>query len=104
MEDKSFDGIWSVTSLIHLKKKRVPKVVSKIHDLLSTKGILYVSMIEGKGEGLFADPYNSGTKRFKALWEKEEFARLFEHGFEMIEFRNPSVNDRRYLEFFFRKK
>ena len=102
-EDESFDGIWAVTSLIHLEKDKVPLVISKIHKILKPKGILYVSMIEGKGEQLFKDPFNPKTKRFKALWEKNEFISIFRDKFDLIEFRNPKVDNKKYLELFFRK-
>ena len=47
----SFDGVFAFQSLVHLKKKDVPKVLKTISKILKPKGYLFLALQEGVGEG-----------------------------------------------------
>lgn len=99
----SFDGIWSDTSLLHIKKSELPKVIKKLHDILDKDGILYISIFEGRGERYIVDGGLS-EKRYFAFWEKNELANLFLEYFNLEHFFGVSVREKHFLEFFFKKK
>ena len=45
-----FDGVFANASLFHVPKAQLPDVLAKIHDSLSSDGILFMSNPRGKGE------------------------------------------------------
>ena len=103
-EDNSFDGIWAVTSLLHIPKAKMPSVVQKLYDIIKEKGMLYVSVREGDGEKLVSDKQDPATKRFFAFWRPSELLKLFEDKFDVIQWKRTKVNTHVFLEVFFRKK
>lgn len=96
-EDNSFDVVWSVTSLLHIKKENLSKVIEKVHKILKDKGIFYVCVKEGDGEETVDDG------RFFVYWQKDDLLKYFEELFEMIEYNLIIHHERRFIEFFFRK-
>ena len=101
-ENESFDGIWAVTSLLHVKKQNLPKAIDGFYRLLKEEGIFYVCVKEGDGERYIDD--GGGMKRFFVFWKKNELLKLFEKQFELLEFREKKLGKRNFLEFFFKKK
>jgi len=106
--NESFDGIWSVASLLHIPKANLPWVIEKLHAMLREGGILYAGMKQRKeneiSEGIVPDENNTETKRFFAYWTDEELRPLLENHFECLEFNNPKVGRRVFLQYFLRKK
>ena len=98
--ENSFDGIWAVTSLIHVPKSRTPKVVKKIHEILKKNGILYICLEKGQGEEMVGE----NNKRFFAFWKKQEFLDLLEENFQLIQFKEVLFRGRIFLTFFLRKR
>jgi SAM-dependent methyltransferase len=45
-----FDGVFANASLFHVPKNILPNVLNKIHDALTTQGILFMSNPRGSGE------------------------------------------------------
>lgn len=45
-----YDGIWACASLLHVKPADLPDVLQRLHRLLKTEGILYVSFKYGSAE------------------------------------------------------
>ncbi len=103
-QKSSFDGIWAVTSLLHLKKNTVSKVLSSFSSILTNSGILFVVIKEGNEEGLFTDRQNMATKRYFAYWQKEEFLNLLDDHFELIDFWRSKPRNSVFLHFLARKK
>src|SRR3989344_3968251 len=54
----SFDGVWAVTSLLHIPKKNMPKVLKKISEILSSDGLFYLCLKEGQEEKFVIDKQN----------------------------------------------
>ena len=102
-EDKSFDGIWAVTSLLHIPKSRLNKVIEKLNMILKDDGILYVCVKEGEGEK-FVEDKSTNTERFFAFWEEEEIKTLFEPYFVRIEHDKMRLNKTVFLLAFFKKR
>jgi len=47
-QDEIFDGIWAATSLLHIPKANLNKVIKKLNKILKDEGILHISVKEGK--------------------------------------------------------
>ncbi len=99
---ESFDGIWAVTSLLHVPKKNMPSVVKQLYALLKSQGILYVCVKEGEGEVMVPDQMDE-TERFFAYWHADELRNLFESQFTTVNFKREIVGSRTFLMFFFKK-
>lgn len=99
----SFDGIWVVTSLLHLKKNRVENILSSFSSLLNNNGILFIVLKEGDGEDFYDDKQN-GTKRYFSYWQEKEMLALLNKDFELIRFWKQKPRDRVFLHYLMRKK
>ena len=102
-KDNSFDGVWAVTSLLHIPKSKLPKVIKKLNLILKDNGILYVCVKEGEGEGLVEDK-SGNTSRFFAFWREEELKKLFEDYFVLIENEKVRLKNTTFLQAWFRKR
>ena len=60
----SFDGVWAFTSLLHITKIEMEKVLKTIHEVLKPGGVFLIGMIEGEFEGEVERESMPGTKRF----------------------------------------
>jgi ubiquinone/menaquinone biosynthesis C-methylase UbiE len=100
-ENNSFDGIWAVTSLLHVPKSNLKKVVEDLSRMLKEKGILYVCVKKGDGEGLVEDKF--GT-RFFAFWKEDELKKIFEDSFDFLESTSVTIKETVFLQMFFKKK
>ncbi|MBW2999729.1 class I SAM-dependent methyltransferase [Candidatus Woesearchaeota archaeon] len=103
-EDNSFDGIWAVTSLLHVPKSKIQDVIKKLNQILTNNGILFVCVKEGEGERLVDDKYEGDTKRFFVFWEEEEFLNEFKEYFELIETWKVELRKSTFLHVLFKKK
>jgi|SRR3989344_2368309 len=81
--ENSFDVVWAYTSLLHIKKEQLPKVLQKIKDILKEKSFFFISLEEGKGENFIK--FKEGGKRWFALYEKEEIEKLLKKDFTILE-------------------
>ncbi len=102
---ETFDGIWSVTSLLHIPKAILPKVIKDLHRILKPGGILYVCVKEGEGEQMVFDNADGTTERFFSFWQLEELRALFLPLFSSISFDEERVilGERTFLQLFFKK-
>lgn len=102
-KDDTFDGIWAVTSLLHIPKVKMPSVIKKSYDILKSGGLFYVCVKEGDGEGLIEDEeFNS--RRFFSFWKKGELLNLFRKEFDLLEFKKVKLGHSIFLQFFFKKR
>jgi ubiquinone/menaquinone biosynthesis C-methylase UbiE/galactitol-specific phosphotransferase system IIB component len=102
-EEKTFDGIWAVTSLLHIPKIKIKKVIEKLNNILKDEGILYVCVKEGEGERLIEDE-SGNTSRFFAFWKEDELIKMFEKQFYLIENKKVQQNNTTFLQAFFKKR
>jgi ubiquinone/menaquinone biosynthesis C-methylase UbiE len=69
----SIDGIWMCASLLHIPRIDVPDVLSEIHRILRTNGILFISVRQGNGEE-WSD--SDGGLRYFTLFQLDELLGL----------------------------
>lgn len=99
---KTFHGVWSVTSLVHLPKSEVKKALKEFNRILDGKGILYLSLRKGKGskEVKFRN-YIKDELRTVYFYEQVEMEELVrEAGFKIL---SSEANDV-WVEIFAEKK
>lgn len=51
----TFDGVWACASLLHCKRNLLPKILKNFHSALTSEGILFISVREGKGHAYAED-------------------------------------------------
>jgi len=100
--DESFDGVWAVTSLLHVPKKNFLKVGRKLHSILRDDGMLYVCLKKGEGEGFVDNDYED-SRRFFSYWGLDEIVERLSGLFEVVESREVNLGEVTFLEIFFRK-
>ena len=49
--ENTFDGIWACSSFLHIPKKEALKTLKGFNRVLTKRGLLYVSVMEGEFEG-----------------------------------------------------
>lgn len=81
----SFDGIWSMASILHIPKLEVKDTIIKFREVLKTNGIIYISVKLGEGERFVKKDRYKGLEKFFAFYTKSEMSDLLENcGFEII--------------------
>lgn len=84
--DNVFDGIWVCASLLHVPKKELSDILTKIAKALNDKGILYMSFKLGDFEGFRGERYfcdytedsitevlkDNGRLEIVRLWETKD--------------------------------
>jgi|SRR3989344_318544 len=83
----SFDGIYARASLLHVPKELMPKALESILKILKSKGILYLAVKKGEGEGeVKEEKYGKRVKRFFSFFGEEEMGKLLDKaGFKIID-------------------
>ncbi len=100
-ENKSFDGVWSYTALLHIPKKSIDTPLTEISRVLKSSGIFALGLIEGDSE-----KYEEGSgvdmPRWFSLYQKDEVIDLCrEHGFELVYFKEFKPGSKKLLNFVF---
>jgi len=101
-EDSSFDGVWAVTSLLHLEREIIPGVVKKLSKILVRRGLLYTCVKEGKGEEFLPDEHDETTGRRFVYWQEQAWHDQFRGKFKLLDFDRNKVGNTVFLESFFR--
>jgi len=93
--EAEFDGIWACASLLHVPKSEIVDVLKRFSLALKLKGILFVSLKEGEGEGIAEDG------RFFSYFRLGEFCALLEAAglFVMQAQRSVADDGREWLNF-----
>ena len=103
-EDKSFDGIWSYTALLHISKKFINIPLTEISRVIKSSGIFALGLIEGDSEE-YKKSSGMDSGRLFSFYNKKEVEDLCKkHGFELIYFDTFKPNSKNYLNFIFKKK
>lgn len=87
---QKYDGIFAISSLIHISRSEMPLQIEKMSQLLKHEGIAFVSFIEGDCEGL-EDPTGRGKNRFFSKFTQDELNTLLSPHFSIIEIHNREV-------------
>jgi SAM-dependent methyltransferase len=70
--EHSFDGAWAAASLLHTPKVKILKVLKGIHAILKPKGLFYLSLKQGIGEGVEADLRYGNIEKYWSYFQEEE--------------------------------
>lgn len=120
-EKNSFDGFWTVGSLLHIPKSRILRiykrkidiVLGQIRRIIKPNGIGFIVMKEGKGEKMIYDNNDccGDCARLFSFYSLTEFSKiLMENGFEILESEpdfknyNPEGNQTIWLKYFVKVK
>lgn len=99
--DGKFAMIFAILSLIHVPKAQFDDQIKHLADLLPEKGILFLGMLEGKGEKLSEGP---DYPRFFAYYSEEEIGKIVSQEFVQKAYRHYPSNGIGYMLFVFEKK
>lgn len=102
--DGSFDGIWSYTSLLHVRKQKIGKALAEVKRALTPRGTFGLGLIEGKGEGERTSSHINEPRWFSYYTKEEAETLLALHGFEVAYFGQITPGNRNYLHFIAKKK
>lgn len=78
---KLYDGIWACSSLLHLSRSELKRVLIKLKNSLTDDGILYISLKDGNGYEV-----DSKGRYFSYINYDEFFKYLNDCGLEIIEY------------------
>jgi ubiquinone/menaquinone biosynthesis C-methylase UbiE len=80
-----FDGVWCISTLLHIKKKDYPAALSEVRRILKKGGIFYLSIKEGSGERLVKDERYGGAEKFYSYFTENEIKNmLIKSGFKVL--------------------
>ncbi len=102
----SFDGVWTMATLLHVPKRRVAKVLRSVHRLLQPDGVFAVSVKEKKGvdEAFIDQDKYGGVARFFVFYTKTEFVRILRSaGFRVIRSWRKQEDSNTWLSFVARR-
>lgn len=89
--DKSFDGVWAFTSLLHITEIQMRKVLEKIHKVLKPGGILFLGMIDGEFEGEVVRENMPGAKRYFHFYTDKQLKSILEDTGFKFEYQNRYI-------------
>jgi ubiquinone/menaquinone biosynthesis C-methylase UbiE len=93
--DQTFSGVWMAFSFLHVAKSDAPIVLREIHRVMRPKGILYLSLFEGTGEGLREEDIGKyGCKRYFAYYNQDELGSLVTAQFAIIKTARLDISPR----------
>ena len=103
--DRTIDGIWAVSSIIHIRKQNLPAVIKKWHRMLRPEGMVFIAVKEGEKEGFECTKELPQAPRWFAYFSDEEVRRLVAPFFEIVFYsREPTETGTVYLNYLMRKK
>lgn len=86
-QDASFDGIWSMNTLLHVPKQELPSVLSEIKRVMNPEGVFYMGVYGGKNhEGVWEEDTYS-PKRFFSFHDEVAIQETVSAVFKLKEFR-----------------
>jgi len=92
---EKFDGFWASAVLLHIPKTRIAEALGKIHHVVKTNGIGFISMKQGSGETFY-------DNRFFAYYTQEEFRNiLIKNNYRVLKSTlNPMSDKTTWLSYF----
>ncbi|MBI2632126.1 class I SAM-dependent methyltransferase [Candidatus Pacearchaeota archaeon] len=107
-EAEIFDGLWAHTSLLHIRKKNVPRMIGKIAQVLKKGGLFALGLIDGNNEDYDYHPDYPGVKRWFSYFRDEEIVELCKTHFDPVYSRREETKGKRrnyiFLKYILRKK
>ena len=94
--NQKYDIIMAISSLIHIPSIEIPEQIKKIYNLLNREGVVFLSFIQGNGEG-FEDPTEKGKERYFSKFSEEEIQSMLRPYFSIIEMHKIEVKSMNQL-------
>jgi len=92
-----FNGVWAMSSLMHLPKSDLPSALMEHYRVLDNNGIFYLSLKRGAGEKLEQDARYGGVEKFFAYYSDEEVLELLKDTpFKIAYFDTSTTGDKNY--------
>lgn len=100
-EDTKFSMVFAILSLIHVPKRNFAIQIKKIASFLPAKGILFLALLEGKGEG-----FSEGSEypRFFSYFTPEEVEAFTSPYFIRRDYQNVKIGGLGYMLFSLERK
>lgn len=98
---EQFAMIFAILSLMHIPKADFAAQIRRLASLLPSKGILFLGMLEGRGEGYAEGP---DYPRFFAYYSPEEILKIVDVEFTQREYRYYPSNGVGYMLFVLEKR
>lgn len=99
-----FDGVWAYTSLLHVTRSEMLKVLDRIYELLFPDGVFLIGMIEGIYQGLVDRESMPGVKRYFRFYKERELVKIVESaGFKFTYQKKYQPHNNVYLNQIFNK-
>lgn len=103
-KNNTFDGIWAYTSLLHITKGDMIKVLYTIHNILKQNGVLLIGMIEGTFEGIINSRHLNNATRYFQYYEETELKEIVENiGFTLEHQDRYKQGEKSYLHQIYKK-
>ncbi len=84
-KNSSFNGVWASASLLHVQKKLFQKTLKNLYNILSNKGVFYLSLKEGEGEEVIKDERYGGVDKFYSYFTSDRIESLLKDvGFKLV--------------------
>jgi len=102
----TFDGFFSVATLLHVPKKRVNEALSQIRKVVKQGGVGFITLKEGDGETILEENnrYNKEFVRLFSYYQHDEFSKILKNnGFEVLEFKRAEAMKNDWLVYFVKK-
>ncbi len=84
LPERSFDGVWSYTSLLHSPKSKMQEILKQILIVLKPNGVFFLGMKQGVGADFKVQEKYPGTKRYFSHYLDDELKELLTPMFNLI--------------------
>lgn len=102
--DRTIDGIWAFSSIIHIRKNSLPAVVRKWNRMLRTNGVIFIAVKEGAKEGFETKAETPDAPRWYSYFTDAEVRDIFSPYFEVVFYaREITETGTVYLNYLMRK-
>ena len=99
---KEFDVVWAYTSLLHIPKNNLSKVLSEIYQVMKDDGFFLLSLKEGRGEDF--KEFSEGGRRLFSLYEDEEVRGFLKDKFVVIDnWKVPVEKGKNFMDYLCKK-
>ncbi len=96
--ENSFDGFWASAVLLHIPKVRIDEALRKIHHVVKSGGVGFISIKEGEGERMMSEDAQIGEMGFSRLfsfYSQSEFEEVLKrNGYEVEEFQYRPISEK----------
>lgn len=95
---RKFDAVWSMNSLLHVKKSDLNLVLEEIKNILNPSGLFFMGVYGGEdSEGIWKDDIYT-PHRFFSFYTDENIKKAVSSHFEIISFKRIETGGKYYFQ------